>query len=81
MIQNIVFEELHRTVKEIYGRDVDIRMEQHLEDDLGLDSLDRIELWMDVEDKFNLDIPEEEVKNLKYVHEYVKLIQEKTGKE
>jgi len=81
MIQNTIFEYLAKAVKERYGRDVDIQMEHHLEDDLGLDSLDRIELWMDVEEEFGLDLPESDVRYLTHVHEYVTLIKNKLGKE
>ena len=81
MIQNTIFEYLAKSVKERYDRDVDIQLEHHLENDLGLDSLDRIELWMDVEEEFGLDLPESDVRYLEYVHEYVTLIKNKTGKE
>lgn len=36
----------------------------NLEEDLNLDSLDKIELWLGIEEEFVVDIPDEEVKKL-----------------
>lgn len=36
-----------------------IREDHSLENDLGCDSLDRVEIMMEVEDQFDLDIPDE----------------------
>lgn len=43
----------------------DIQETDHLEDDLGLDSLDHVELIMKLEKEFNIGIPDDEFENLK----------------
>ncbi|MGN1423086.1 MAG: acyl carrier protein [Oscillospiraceae bacterium] len=46
-------------------------------DDLGADSLDVVDLVMDIEDEFSVSIPEEEVENIKTVGDIVKYIEDK----
>ncbi len=46
-------------------------------DDLGADSLDVVDLVMDIEDEFSVDIPEDEVENIKTVGDIVKYIEDK----
>lgn len=43
-------------------------------DDLGADSLDIVELVMAMEDKFEIDIPDEEAENIKSVGDAVSFI-------
>lgn len=47
----------------------------HLELDLGLDSLDRIEMWLDLEEKYHIDIPEQEVKEIVKVEDILKIVE------
>lgn len=44
-----------------------IQKEDNLTHDLGLDSLDKIELVMDIERKFEIDIPDELEENIQTV--------------
>lgn len=46
-------------------------------DDLGADSLDVVDLVMALEDEFSVDIPEDQVENIKTVGDIVKFIEEK----
>jgi len=46
-------------------------------DDLGADSLDTVELIMQMEEEFNLEIPDEEAEKLTTVGDVVKYIEEK----
>lgn len=39
-----------------------------------LDSLDHVELIMDIEEKFGLNIPEEKIENVKTLDEYIECI-------
>ena len=50
-------------------------------DDLGADSLDVVDLVMDIEDEFSVDIPEDEVENIKTVGDIVKFIEDNTDKD
>lgn len=45
--------------------------------DLGCDSLDRIQLSMDVEDEFGIEIPYEDVDKVKTVGDLVALVETK----
>lgn len=44
-------------------------------DDLGADSLDVVELLMSIEDEFDVEIPDEEIENLKTVGDVAEYIQ------
>jgi len=46
-------------------------------DDLGADSLDIVELIMDIEDEFELEIPDEDAEKISTVQEAVSYIQNK----
>jgi acyl carrier protein len=48
-------------------------------DDLGADSLDAIELVMAFEEEFDLEIPDEEVENMKTVADAVAYIQKQVA--
>jgi acyl carrier protein len=52
----------------------------HLEDDLGADSLDRVELTMAVEDQFDLEIPDEDADDLQTVQQVVAYVDRRTSK-
>ncbi len=46
-------------------------------DDLGADSLDVVDLVMALEDEFSIEIPEDEVENIKTVGDIIKYIEDK----
>lgn len=46
-------------------------------DTFGMDSLDKIDLWLKMEDKFKIDIPEHEIRACNTVGEILDLIEEK----
>lgn len=46
-------------------------------DDLGADSLDVVDLVMALEDEFGVEIPEDEVENIKTVGDIIKYIEDK----
>lgn len=48
-------------------------------DDLGADSLDIVELVMAFEEKFGIDIPDEDVEKLRTVGDAIKYVSEKGG--
>ena len=49
--------------------------EARLVEDLGLDSLDAVELAISVERKFDIEVPEEELTKLKTVADMVALVE------
>ncbi len=56
-----------------------IAMESVIVDDLGADSLDVVELIMRLEEKFDVEIPDEDAEKIQTVGDAVKFINEKCG--
>jgi acyl carrier protein len=52
--------------------------EARLVEDLGLDSLDAVELAIAVERKFDIEVPEEELAKLKTVADMLALVENRT---
>jgi acyl carrier protein len=52
-----------------------ITLESNLQDDLGADSLDAIQLIMSIENEFDITIPESEIDKLKTVADVMKYIE------
>jgi len=57
----------------------EISPEKSFVNDLGADSLDTVELMMDIEDEFDLSIPEEEAQKLVTIGDAIKYVEENTG--
>lgn len=55
----------------------DIKLESNLKDDLGIDSLAAVELSLDLETEFDVEISDEELAALVTVEDIVKLIESK----
>ncbi len=53
----------------------DIEVSALIQDDLGADSLDVVELLMTIEDEFSLEIPDEDIENIKTVGDLVSYIE------
>ncbi len=73
-------------VKEIIIEKLGVDAEKVTEDasfveDLGADSLDTVELVMDFEEEFDLEIPDEEAEKLTTVGSAIKYLQEKLDSE
>ncbi len=54
-----------------------ITRESSFVNDLGADSLDQVELVMELEDEFNLEIPEEEAEKIQTVGQAIDFIEQK----
>ncbi len=54
----------------------DITTETSIQDDLGADSLDVVDLLMVIEGEFDLEVPDTEIENLKTVGDLVKYIED-----
>lgn len=52
-----------------------ITVDSDLQDDLGADSLDVVDLLMSIEDEFEIEIPDEEIENIRTVGELVSYIE------
>ncbi len=53
----------------------DLTAETNMAKDLGADSLDVVELLMSIEDEFGVEIPDEEIENIRTIGELVDYIQ------
>ena len=70
-------------VREIIVEQLDVEEEKvtltaNVQDDLGADSLDIVDLVMSFEEEFDMEIPDEQVETIKTVGDIVKFIEEKT---
>ena len=73
----MVFEKMKQILADQLDADADsITMETDIQDDLGADSLDVVEMLMSIEDEFELEIPDEKIEGLKTVGQVVEYIQE-----
>jgi len=57
----------------------DITMEADLAGDLGLDSLDTVEMTLALEQNYEIEIPDEELQDLATVKDAVQLIEKKVS--
>ena len=73
----MVFEKMKQILADQLDADADsITLETDIQDDLGADSLDVVEMLMSIEDEFEIEIPDEKIETLKTVGQVVEYIQE-----
>jgi acyl carrier protein len=75
-------EEIAKTIKEIIVEKLGVSPSEVTEEaafveDLGADSLDTVELVMDFEEKFGLEIPDEDAEKIKTVKDAIDYIEKK----
>lgn len=58
-----------------YANKEELKMEDNLRDDLWFDSLDCVQVIMDVEKVFNLTVPDEEAEKCRIVSDVVELVE------
>ena len=70
------FEKVKEIIVDSLSCDEDaVTLEANLKEDLDADSLDAVELIMAVEEEFDIEIPDEDVENIKTVGDMVKYIE------
>ena len=73
----MVFEKVRDIlVEQLDVEEVKVSMEASIMDDLGADSLDIVDLVMSLEDEFGVEIPDDQVENIKTVGDIVKYIED-----
>ncbi len=73
-------EEVIEIITEQLGADKDqMTMETSFINDLGADSLDTVELVMELEQRFDMEIPDEEAEKIQTVGDVIKYIKEHVG--
>lgn len=72
----MIFERIKEILADQLDASTDVMtMESDIADDLGADSLDVVELLMAIEDEFDVEIPDEEIENIKTIGDLVKYIE------
>jgi acyl carrier protein len=70
-----IFEKIRLLIAEKMKIDpAQIREKSHFYDDLGIDSIDSVEIIMAVEKEFNMDIPDDEIDEFLTVEDLIKYI-------
>lgn len=76
-----LFEEIQKIIcEQLKARPEEVTPETSFINDLGADSLDTTELVMALEEKFNLEIPDEDAEGMETVSDVVKYIEKKLNK-
>ena len=77
MAKEEIFEKLKELVVDQLGVEEDeVTMEASMQDDLGADSLDLVDLVMSVEEEFGVKVADEDLENIKTVGDIVDYIEE-----
>ena len=72
----MVSEKIIAILADQFGKDEsEIELTMDIAEDLGADSLDVVELLMSIEDEFSMEIPDEEIENIKTVGDLVTYIE------
>jgi len=80
MASQLDFKELQELSAEILGIDADqVQMEKSFQRDLAADSLDLVELIAAIEDKYDVEHPDEELEKMKVIADLWKFLEEKTA--
>ena len=67
-IKKLIAEQLNKAVEEVTD-------DKEVVKDLGADSLDVVEMLMNLEEEFGITVPEEDAVNIKTVGDIIKLIE------
>jgi acyl carrier protein len=80
MASQLDFKELQSLAAEILGVEPDqVQMDKSFQRDLAADSLDLVELIAAIEDKYDVELPEEELENMKIIGDLWKYLEQKTA--
>ena len=80
MATQLEFSDLQNLAAEILGVDPqDVQMDKSFARDLAADSLDLVELIAAVEDKYDVELPEEELEKMKVISDLWKYLEAKSA--
>lgn len=78
MAKEEIFDKLKKLVVDQLGVEEDeVTMEASMQDDLGADSLDLVDLVMSVEEEFGVKVADEDLENIKTVGDIVNYIEDR----
>ena len=73
----MVFEKIRDILCNQFDVDEDaVTLSTRISEDLGADSLDAVDMLMSLEDEFDVEIPDEEIENIRTVGDLVAYIEE-----
>jgi acyl carrier protein len=80
MATQLDFKELQELAAEILGVDTDqVQMDKSFQRDLAADSLDLVELIAAIEDKYDVELPEDELEKMKVISDLWTYLEQKTA--
>jgi acyl carrier protein len=80
MANQLDFKELQELAAETLGVDTDqVQLDKSFAKDLAADSLDLVELIAAIEDKYDVELPEEELEKMKLIGDLWKFLEEKSA--
>jgi len=80
MATQLDFKELQDLAGEILGVDPDqVQMDKSFQRDLAADSLDLVELIAAIEDKYDVELPDEELEKMNVISDLWKFLEQKTA--
>ena len=80
MASQLNFRELQELAAEILGIDPDqVQMDKSFQRDLAADSLDLVELIAAIEDKYDVELPDEELEKMKVIADLWQFLEQKTA--
>jgi len=75
----MVFEKIKELLANQLGADEEsMTMDTNIATDLGADSLDVVELLSELQDEFDVEIPDEEIENIRTIGDLTEYIQNNT---
>ena len=80
MPDNLDFREIQELAAEILGVEPEqVQLNVSFQRDLAADSLDLVELISAIEDKYDVELPEEELEKMKLIGDLWKFLEQKTA--
>ena len=77
-----LFEEIREIIcEQLKAKPEEVKLETSLIEDLAVDSLDTIELVMALEEKFNIEIPDEDAEGMNTVDDVIRYVAKKTNRD
>ncbi|MEG1800816.1 MAG: acyl carrier protein [Oscillospiraceae bacterium] len=73
----MVFERLKKIIcEQLELKEEQVTIESNLVDDFDADSLDLVDIVMSIEDEFGIEVPEDNIEDIRNVADVVKFIEE-----
>ncbi len=77
-----LFEEIQEIIcEQLKAKPEEVKLETSFIDDLGADFLDSIELIMELEERFNIEIPDEDAEGMNTVDDVIRYVAKKTNRD